>query len=97
VAFIINCIPHFHIFPCRCQGCKKDLDGELSKYPRSREFTEELVKNLPVMTLWKNFGIIPDVVVCSDFFPVLRLCRSNHLSLYSHLQTILNLQTSMNS
>ena len=61
LAFMINCIPHF--FPCRCQGSKKDLDGELSKYPRSREFTEELVKNLPVMTLWKEFGIIPDVVV----------------------------------
>lgn len=52
-------------FPCRCQGCKKDLDGELSKYPRSREYTEELVENLPVNTLWKNFGIIPDVVVRS--------------------------------
>lgn len=67
-AFKIYWIPH--LFPCRCQGSKKDLDGELSKYPRSREFTEELVKRLPVMTLWKNFGIIPDVVVSSHtFFP----------------------------
>lgn len=67
LSFIINCIPYF--FPSdRCQGFKKDLDGELSKYPRSREFTEELVNNLPVMTLWKEFGIIPDVVVCSNFF-----------------------------
>lgn len=57
-----------HVSPCRCQGDKKDLDGELSKYPRSREFTEELVEKLPVNTLWKQFGIIPDVVVCSLFF-----------------------------
>lgn len=63
--FLINCISHF--FPS-CQGSKKDLDGELSKYPRSREFTEELVKNLPVNTLWKDFGIIPDIVVCPLFF-----------------------------
>ena len=64
--FKTDCIPHF--FPCRCQGHKMDLDGELSKYLRSREYTEELVKNLPVNTLWKNFGIIADVVVCSHFF-----------------------------
>ena len=63
--FLINCISHF--FPS-CQGSKKDLDGELSEYPCSCEFTEELVKNLPVNTLWKDFGIIPDVVVCLLFF-----------------------------
>ena len=63
--FLINCISHF--FPS-CQGSKKDLDGELSKYPCSCEFTKELVKNLPVNTLWKDFGIIPDVVVCLLFF-----------------------------
>ena len=56
----------FHFFPS-CQGSKKDLDGELSKYPRSREFTEELVKNLPVNALWKDYGIISDVVVCVHF------------------------------
>jgi hypothetical protein len=75
---MIGCIPQF--FPS-CQGCKKDLDGELSKYPRSREFTEELVKNLPVNTLWKDFGIIPDVVVCSHFFFLIPVfCGSNQLS-----------------
>jgi len=76
LAFMIDgTIPH--IILCRCQGNKKDLDGELSKYPRSREYTEELVKNLPVKTLWKNYGIIPDVVVRSRLF-VLVFCGSNN-------------------
>ena len=77
--FLINCISHF--FPS-CQGSKKDLDGELSEYPCSCEFTEELVKNLPVNTLWKDFGIIPDVVVCLlfFFFSITGFRGSNHLS-----------------
>ena len=52
-----------YIFPCRCQGYKKDLDGELSKYLHSHEYTKELVKNLLMTTLWKEYGIISDVVV----------------------------------
>lgn len=47
-----------------CQAMKNNLDGELSKLPRSRQFTEELVENLPIATLWDEFGIVADVVVC---------------------------------
>ena len=59
-----------HIFPYRCQGYKRDLDGKLSKYLHSHEYTEELVQKLPVKTLWKDFCIIQDVVVCSFFWEV---------------------------
>ena len=81
---MINCTPHFLSGACRCQGDKKDLDGNLSKYPRSREYTEELVRNLPVKTLWTNYGIIPDVVVCSSllsFFVVVSAALTNCLGL----------------
>jgi hypothetical protein len=78
ISFMIDYIPHF--FPS-CQGSKNDLDGDLAKFPRSREFTEELVNKLPVNTLWKDYGIIPDVVVCSlFFFPIPGFCGSNQLS-----------------
>ena len=60
-----------HIFPYRCQGYKRDLDGKFSKYLHSHEYTEELVQKLPVKTLWKDFCIIQDVVVCSFFWEVL--------------------------
>lgn len=63
-SYMINYVPHF--FPS-CQGSKADLDGELSKFPRSREFTEELVKNMPVNALWRDYGIISDVAVSSLF------------------------------
>ena len=78
-AFMIYSIWIPHIFPCRHQGNKKDLDGELSKYLHSHEYTEELVKNSSVMTLWKDFGIILDVVVCSPSFFGLSMVLTNDL------------------
>lgn len=50
-----------------CQALKKDLDGELSKLPRSRQLTEELIEDLPIAILWDLFGIVADVVVCPFF------------------------------
>jgi hypothetical protein len=48
----------------RCQGHRTDLDGDLSKFPRTRDFTEEAVELHTVSNLWDDFGIVSDVVVC---------------------------------
>jgi hypothetical protein len=50
----------------RCQGHRKDLDGELSRFPRSRELTERLVEDSLVKTLWDDYGIVADTVVRKD-------------------------------
>ena len=51
-------------FLSRCQASKDDLDGNLSKFPRTRDFTEALVSRLGQKSLWEDFGIVSDVVVC---------------------------------
>jgi hypothetical protein len=55
-------------FSDRCQGHRKDLDGELSQIPRSRELTERLVENSLVKTLWDDYGIVADTVVRIRYF-----------------------------
>jgi hypothetical protein len=52
---------------CRCQGDKKDLDGDLSKLPRTRELTEMLVNEWSVSDLWDKFGIVSDIVVRTEW------------------------------
>ena len=52
----------------RCQGHKADLDGDLSKLPRTRNFTEEVVEHCTVSELWDDFGIVSDVIVSIQFF-----------------------------
>ena len=53
----------------RCQGHRTDLDGDLSKFPRTRKFTEEVVEQFSVGDLWDDFGIVSDVIVLiSSFF-----------------------------
>ena len=51
---------------CRCQGDKEDLDGNLCKLPRTRELNELLVNEWAVSDLWDKFGIVSDIVVCTD-------------------------------
>jgi hypothetical protein len=51
----------------RCQANKKDLDGDMSKLPRTRELTEMLVDEWSVSDLWENFGIVSDIVVCTEW------------------------------
>jgi hypothetical protein len=51
-------------FSDRCQGHRTDLDGELSHFRRSRELTERLVEDSLVKTLWDDYGIVADTVVC---------------------------------
>jgi hypothetical protein len=51
-------------FFSRCQASKDDLDGNLSNFPRTRNFTEALVSRLGQKSLWEDFGIVSDVVVC---------------------------------
>jgi hypothetical protein len=52
-----------HNFFHSCQGEKNNLDGPLSRLPRTRHLTEKLISNHQVGTLWDKFGIISDVVV----------------------------------
>ena len=47
----------------RCQGHRTDLDGDLSKFPRTRNFTEEVVGHYTMRELWDEFGIVSDVIV----------------------------------
>jgi hypothetical protein len=61
--FIFSSISSF----CRCQGDKKDLDGDLSKLPRTRELTEMLVGEWSVSDLWDKFGIVSDIVVRTEW------------------------------
>ena len=58
-------------FSDRCQGHRKDLDGELSHIPRSRELTERLVEDSLVKTLWDDYGIVADTVVRFELFSIL--------------------------
>ena len=58
-----------HDFFHSCQGEKNNLDGPLSRLPRTRDLTEKLVSNHQVGTLWDKFGIISDVVVSRMQFP----------------------------
>lgn len=54
-------ITYFTLY--RCQGHRTDLDGDLSKFPRTRSFTEEVVEHFTVSELWDDFGIVSDVIV----------------------------------
>jgi hypothetical protein len=61
--FSLSCLHSHRVW--RCQGNKKDLDGDLSKLPRTRELTELLVDEWAVSDLWDKFGIVSDIVVCN--------------------------------
>jgi hypothetical protein len=63
--FALSCLHDSHRV-CRCQGNKKDLDGDLSKLPRTRELTELLVDEWAVSDLWDKFGIVSDIVVRTE-------------------------------
>lgn len=68
-SFLITCdksFVYFNLF--RCQGHRSDLDGDLSKFPRTRKFTEEVVEHYTVSELWDEFGIVSDVIVSVSFF-----------------------------
>lgn len=52
----------------RCQGHRTDLDGDLSKFPRTRKFTEEVIDYYTVSELWEDFGIVSDVIVYDSSF-----------------------------
>ena len=66
--FTITFIKFSFYFSDRCQGHRNDLDGELSQMPRSRELTERLVEDSLVKTLWDDYGIVADTVVCIKYF-----------------------------
>jgi hypothetical protein len=66
VSFLFYRCLHSHC-GCRCQGDKNDLDGDLSKLPRTRELTELLVDEWAVSDLWDKFGIVSDIVVRTEW------------------------------
>lgn len=51
----------------RCTAPPDDLDGG-DGILRSREYTESLRRLLDAKSLWDNYGIIDDVVVCIVIF-----------------------------
>jgi hypothetical protein len=51
----------FMILP-RCTARADDLDGEAGR--RSHEHTDLLRSVYDLKTLWSNYGIVGDVVVC---------------------------------
>ena len=68
---------------CRCQGEKKDLDGDLSKLPCTRELTELLVDEWAVSDLWDKFGIVSDIVVRTEWnLLFLMLCLTQFKAVY---------------
>lgn len=44
-----------------CTAHRQNLDGDGG--PRSREHTEDLVEEIELGTLWKEYGLVGDIVV----------------------------------
>lgn len=54
----------------RCTARKDDLDGGGGH--RSREHTELLVSEFELGTLWDEYGLVGDIIVCSNLLPIAR-------------------------
>ena len=74
------------ITPYSCRAPPRDLDGEYSEYPRTEEHTETLAQTSSVAELWRDYGIVLDVVVSYQF--VISVIRKAHAEIYSPLQMI---------
>ena len=70
-----------------CRAPPQDLDGEYSEYPRTEELTETLVQSSSVAELWRDHGIVLDVIVSYQLF-VISVIRKADTDIYSHLQMI---------
>jgi hypothetical protein len=46
-----------------CRAPPGDLDGEYSEYPRTEEHTETLAQSSSVAEMWRDHGIVLDVIV----------------------------------
>jgi hypothetical protein len=69
VFFFVAPDKYFTYFtPYRCQGHRTDLDGDLSKFPRTRNFTKEVIELHTLSELWDDFCIVSDVIVWISFF-----------------------------
>lgn len=49
----------------RCTASSSDLDGLGGR--RTRTFTKELIDELDAKTLWDEYGIDSDILVCIHF------------------------------
>ena len=72
--------------PHSCRAPPWDLDGEYSEYPRTEEHTETLAQSSSVAALWRDHGIVLDVIVSYQF--VIFVIQKAHADIYSHLQMI---------
>ena len=50
-----------------CRAPPGDLDGEYSEYPCTEEHTELLAQSSSVAEIWRDHGIVLDVIVCYQF------------------------------
>ena len=64
-----------------CRAPPWDLDGEYSEYPRTEEHTETLAQSSSVAALWRDHGIVLDVIV-SHRFVIYHICYSESLCRY---------------
>lgn len=62
-----------------CRAPPQDLDGEFSKHPRTEEHTEILAQTSTVTELWRDYGIVLDVIVSYLF--VLSVIQKAHVYL----------------
>ena len=58
-------VQHIH----RCTGKPDDLDGP--SLPRTKEYTELLIKYLDLKTLWQDYGVAGEAEVCFLGLPLL--------------------------
>ena len=97
-------VPKVHICsiycPCvsqlllsRCTANQTDLDGKGGR--RSCDHTELLVNTFELGTLWDEYGLVSDIIVCIPFFILFLITKSPFSN--SHLPMISLALTSMSS
>ena len=54
------------IYDDRCTALPRDIDGLRGR--RTRAFTDELMATLDSKTLWDEYGIDDDILVCTKYY-----------------------------
>jgi hypothetical protein len=77
----LYCITNFmyNVVTCRCRAFHENLDDkDLYQRRRTKELTEALINTYEVPILWKEHGIVADVIVrfitTYIFFPASYIC-----------------------
>ena len=69
----------------RCTALPNDIDGPRGR--RTRAFTDELMDTLDSKTLWDEYGIDDDILVCNSFLMIFCSDLSCELALYLRLSS----------